>query len=136
MQAHISPRTIRQLRAAEGYLELNMPSHALDELQSIEDAGLFEAPRQYMTGYALKEQDRFEEAIPAFEAAARLMPSPQRRVAWKALSECYRECGNDRLADLAASLSKNATKVKVRLPSIEFFLTKQRETNPTPESRR
>ena len=105
MHANVSPRTIRHMTAAEGYLELNMPRHALHELDGIDDAGLFEAPRQYMIGHALQTLKRYEEAIPAFEAAARTMPSSHRRFAWKALSECYRECGHDKLAEFAESLS-------------------------------
>lgn len=136
MQAQVSFKIIRRMRAAEGYLELNMPEHALEELGAIDDAGLFEAPRLYMTGYALKEQGRFEEAIPVLEAAARLMPSPQRKVAWCALSECYRECGSNRMADLAASLATKCTQVKTSLPGTEFLRMDHRKGSATPESRK
>ena len=117
MQTHQFTKTARTMTRAEGYLQLGMPEQALSELECIEEDGILEAPRQYMIGYARKLRGDFEGAIPAFERAARRMPSPHRRLAWKALSECYRECGSDELADLAASLSVPAAPVSaVKIP--------------------
>ena len=136
MRSNLTPRTIKRLVAAEGYLELNLPKNALEELEGIEDAGPLEAPRQFMMGQALKAQNRFEEAIRSLETAARRMPSPVRRIAWKALSECYRECGNDQLADLAETLAGPAVKnVNVVLPRVEIsFPQREAVSEDAPEA--
>jgi len=123
MRSNISPRAIRKIISAEGYLELELPRLALEELESIDDAGLHEAPRQFMMGRALKAMSRFQEAIRPFELAARQFPPPQRRLAWKELVECYRSCGSTKLADLADLLSKkHVREVQVELRGIELSI--------------
>ena len=126
MRAQISPRTVRRLVAADGYLDLRMPDRALDELDQIEDAGFYEAPRAFLTGRALMELDRHDEAIGPLEQAARLMPSPHRRLAWQALSECYTRTGSEQLAQIAQGLAgpgKTRKSFRVVLPSVEVSIT-------------
>ncbi len=125
MRSNISPKTIRCLVAADGYLDLDMPEQALRELQSIDDAGFYEAPRQFLIGRAMKMQFRFDEAIQPLEKAARKMPSPFRRAAWAELVECYRSLGNEELAQIAETLSRPAdgmTAFKLVLPEIDISL--------------
>lgn len=111
--------------AADGYLDLEMPEHALRELNDIDDAGFYEPPRQFLIGRALKMLDRFEDAIRPLEEAARRMPSPLRRLAWGELTECYRHLGSEELARIAESLagpSDTQTAYRLVLPEtdIEF----------------
>jgi tetratricopeptide (TPR) repeat protein len=125
MRANISPRTIRNIVAADGYIDLNMPEHALAELESIDDAGFYEAPRQFLMGRALKMMDRLDEAIRPLEEAARRMPSPYRKLAWAELTECYRHLGSEELAQIAESLAGSAepeASFKLVLPEVELTL--------------
>ena len=95
-----SPRILRRLLAAEGYLELGMPQHALDELDTVEEAGPFTAPLQFMRGEALRAQERYEDAIKPLQEAAKLIPAPHNKQAWMSLSDCFRHRGQDVLADV------------------------------------
>ena len=105
MLANLNSRVIRRLISAEGYMDLGMPVQALRELESIDNVGVLEAPRQYLMGRALAAQGRYHDAVAPLEFAARQMPSPVKKIAWRALSECYRECGSDQLADVAAQIA-------------------------------
>lgn len=94
-------RTVRQLAAAEGYLELGMPEHALGQLKAVGDAGPYEAIAELLRGEAFKAEARYEDAIQPLHRAAELFPVPYSNRAWLALSECYRESGQRELADAA-----------------------------------
>ena len=126
MRANVSPSTIRHLIAADGYLDLDMPEHALRELENMGDAGLYEPPRQYLMGRALKMMDRLDDAIRPLEEAARHMPAPIRRLAWAELTECYRYLGSEELAQIAESLAGPAAAEegaqKLVLPQVELDL--------------
>lgn len=95
----VSPRILRRLTAAEGYLDLEMPRQALAELDSLDDYGPFEAAMFFLRGQALKAEQRFDEAIAPLQRAAELIPAPHNRAAWISLSECFREQGRVALAD-------------------------------------
>lgn len=125
MRANVSPRTIRNLVAADGYLDLDMPEHALRELNDIDDAGFYEPPRQFLIGRALKMLDRLEEAIRPLEEAARRMPSPYRKLAWGELTECYRHLGSEELAQIAESLAgpgEEMATYRLVMPEVELDL--------------
>lgn len=92
-------KTARRLIAAEGYLDLGMPQRAFEELHAIEDPGIFEAELNYLIGQAFKAQERYEAAIHPLQRAAMLFADPFNRVALLSLSECYRKCHRDDLAD-------------------------------------
>jgi len=94
-------RTIRRLNAAEGYLELGMASHALEELHAINASGPYDAAKNYLLGEALKAQERYAEAVEPLQNAARLAPLPQSQQVWMSLSECLRKSGQDTLAEAA-----------------------------------
>ncbi len=97
----IDAKIVRKLTAADGYLELNMPGQALAELAGIGDAGPLRPAVEFMTGLALKDQHRFEEAIEPLQRAASTIPAPHNRDAWVSLGECFRESGRGDLADVA-----------------------------------
>jgi tetratricopeptide (TPR) repeat protein len=101
MNINVSPKTLRRLTAAEGYLELDLPAYALEELAAIEDSGAFEPLVQYMTGEALKEQKKFADAIEPLQRAAQMIPAPHNRAAWLSLGECFRAGGQLELAEFA-----------------------------------
>ena len=101
-------KVARRILAADGYLDLHMPRHALRELDRIEDAGLFEASVYYLRGCALKASGEFESAIPWLEEAARMIPAPLSRFAWKSLGECYRAQGDSAMAELAQLAAETA----------------------------
>lgn len=97
----INTRVVRKLTAADGYLELGMPAQALTELQSLGDAGPLRPAVEFMTGLALKDQHRFEDAIEPLQKAAIEIPAPHNREAWLSLGECYRKAGSPELAVIA-----------------------------------
>lgn len=94
---------VRRLAAAEGYLELNMPLYAIDELNHVEDPGPFEPIAQLFRGEALQAQEKYAEAIQPLNMAAQMFPKPFNQRAFMALSNCYRHEGQDELADEAAA---------------------------------
>lgn len=124
MRSAVTPKSIRRLVAADGYLELNMPKRALDELYKIEDAGPLEGPRRLLLGIAHKQVGENSEAIPHLETAARVMPKPARRFAWSELKTCYRAVGSDELANLAESLGgENNFELRIALPMAELTIS-------------
>jgi len=94
---------VRRLAAAEGYLELNMPTYALAELSRVKEAGPFEPIAQLFLGEALQAQEKYAEAIQPLNIAAQMFPKPFNQRAFMALSNCYRHEGQDQLADEAAA---------------------------------
>jgi tetratricopeptide (TPR) repeat protein len=99
MTSHFdSQRVVKRLAAAEGYLELGLPQYALSELDSVQEAGPFEAISQLLRGEALQAEERFDEAIPALNRAAELVPAPFNQRALLGLSRCYRAAGHEQLA--------------------------------------
>lgn len=131
MRSAITPKSIRRLVAADGYLELNMPERALDELYKVDDAGPLEGPRQLLMGIAHKRAGEQEEAIPHLEIAARIMPKPARRFAWSELKSCYLAVGSEDLADLADTLGGDRDyELRIALPFSELTIT---STESAPE---
>lgn len=124
MIANFNSRIIRRLVSAEGYMDLGMSVQALEELNTIEDAGVLEAPRQYLIGRAMVAQGRYEDAVAPLEFAARQMPSPVKKIAWRALSECYRECGSDQLAEVADQIAGPPMEhVKLQFPGLDMSVS-------------
>jgi tetratricopeptide (TPR) repeat protein len=104
-------KAARRLLAADGFLDLGMPSHALKELDKIEDPGSLEPSVYFLRGLCLKQMGDYDHAIPWLEEAARLIPSPLSRFAWKSLEECYSAQGNATMAQMmriVADLDRDA----------------------------
>jgi tetratricopeptide (TPR) repeat protein len=116
MNANVTSKTIRRLRAAEGYLELNMPKNALDELESIEEPGPLEAVVEFLKGEALKGQQRYEEAVEPLKRAAELVPAPHNQKAWLSLSECFRQGGKEELAEMVEIMARTQTAAIGQIP--------------------
>jgi hypothetical protein len=118
MSASVSQKTIRRLTAAEGYLALDLPGYALDELTAIGEAGPLEPLVHLMTGEALKGQKRYDDAIEPLKQAAQMIPAPHNQVAWQSLSECFRHEGHDELADVVKMFADTpaAPQLTIELP--------------------
>ncbi len=117
MRTPITPKTIRRLLAADGFLHLGLPGKAADELRKTGHAGPLEGPRRLLLGLALKRAGEPRQAIEHLETAARVMPTPTRSFAWSELADCYRDMENDELADLAETLGGQKTyELQITLP--------------------
>jgi hypothetical protein len=123
MRIQITPKTVRRLLSADGYLDLGMPRQAIQELGLIQDAGVLEGPRELLFGIALKQVGDNPAAIHHLEKAARLMPSPIRRFAWRELEGAYRAVGSEELAGLAHKLAGDGKfELRIQLPNSNQFL--------------
>lgn len=131
MRSTVTPKTIRRLLAADGYLHLELPRQAVAELQKVGNAGSLEGPRQLLLGISLKRAGESVAATEHLEAAARVMPGPVRNFAWSELADCYRESGSEELADFAESLGGEKTyELRIALPFGEISIA---STNATHE---
>lgn len=80
------------LRAAEGYLELEMPSHALEALNRLSPDDLSSnGVALHLQGEALRALGRFGDAIIPLKQAAE--GSPDDFHLWLALGWCYKRIG-------------------------------------------
>lgn len=118
-------RVIRQLAAAEGYLQLNMPMQALEQLDRVEETGPLEGISQLLRGEALSGQSRYDEAIPVLNQAAALFPAPFNQRAFLALGKCYRAIGKDELAAVAETAANPEGlppgEIQLQLIVVPFF---------------
>lgn len=78
----------QSLREAEGYLELNLPEHALTCLERINNPGTFRGQVLYLKGEALRSLGRHADALEPLTAAADLAPSNIH--IWLALGWCLK----------------------------------------------
>ncbi len=123
---------MRRLQAAEGYLELELPHLALEELDGIEAPGPFEIPYCWMTAEALKELGRYDDAITPLRHVARTLPMPISRQAWESLGECLEKSGRsaaasdieqtvkllEKKSEESAGSGDAASNVRIRIPHI------------------
>jgi len=131
MRSTVTPKTIRRLLAADGYLHLELPHQAVVELEKIDNAGALEGPRQLLLGISLKRAGDSAAAAEHLEAAARNMPGPVRNFAWSELAECYRDVGSYELAEFDESLGGEKTyELRIALPFGEISVE---STNATHE---
>lgn len=68
-------RLQRILREVDGYLELGMAQTALDTLARIREPGTFRGQQLFLSGRALRDLERYQEAIEPLEQAAEILPS-------------------------------------------------------------
>lgn len=132
MRIQMTPKIVRRLLSADGYLDLGMPERAIEELARIEDAGPLEGPVQLLHGIALKQTNNNRDAIPHLERAARIMPSPIRRFAWRELVDAYRAVGSEELAEMAQKLGGDGDfQLKIALPFAQMMLNIPNSTKPS-----
>lgn len=84
-------RRERHLEAAEGYLALDMPDHALAELDSIEDPCSCSARVNRLRGEALRRHAKHHEALVAYNKA--LAVDPDDLVVLLGMAWCYKRIG-------------------------------------------
>jgi tetratricopeptide (TPR) repeat protein len=84
------------LRQAEGYLELGMPKHALEVLDRWGPAELPSSRAAYLRGEALRELERWSEAIASLNVAAEGLPEDL--PIFIAQGWCYKRMGRIDLA--------------------------------------
>jgi len=96
----LSSKTVRRLMAADGYLQLGLPTAALAELDRVDSCGPLESARDYLIGQALMADDRHEDALEWLTKAAEAIPAPWNRAAYESLSECFRATGQQDLAEV------------------------------------
>ena len=101
-------RTTRKLTTAEGYLELGLPELALEELKTVEDPGPFIVPHLWITGEALKAQERYDEAIALLRHVANSLPKPASQQVWQSLAECLEESGRQASAEPLTTTSEKS----------------------------
>jgi tetratricopeptide (TPR) repeat protein len=70
----IHDRIKRQLGAAEGFLELNLPARALEILEERADWATMQFEASLLTGEALRSLERYREALKPLELAAKIRP--------------------------------------------------------------
>lgn len=75
MPEHVHDPILRQLDRAEGFLMLDLPERALEILQSRSDWTTMAFEANLLMGEALRQLDRYREAIGPLERAAALRPS-------------------------------------------------------------
>lgn len=83
-------RVLRALLEAEGYLELDLPQRALHALETQDDFGPLAFEGNWLTGEALRNLERHDEAVGPLREAVRLKPDslPARL----ALGWCLKRC--------------------------------------------
>ena len=84
---------MKRLASAEGYLELRMPSEALESLQGIGEPGPLRGAVEMLRGKAFWLQHRYDDAARSLRLAAQSIDAPHDRPAWLALSIYYRNHG-------------------------------------------
>lgn len=106
-------RAVKRLSQAIGYLELGMTQQALACLEGIDDPGPFTAVAEMLRGEAARREDRLDDAARSFEAAARMMPGPDSKSIWLALSTFHRQVGNTDLAIATLAHARGARPPRV-----------------------
>lgn len=117
MSARNRIRLQKLLRESEGYLELNLPQHALDVLARMEEPGTFKGQKHYLTGEAQRALERYPEAIANLEQAADLLPSNVH--VWLALGWCRKRTGR---LDLAIEALERAQEVDPKQAVVHYNL--------------
>ncbi|QDT39176.1 hypothetical protein [Stratiformator vulcanicus] len=101
-------RVLRQVMAADGYLELGMPAQAERELDQLGDCGELQPAVDFLFGQAFQKQSRFIEAIDRLQNAAESISAPFNRGAWAALGECFEAEGQHELAEVALMFAETS----------------------------
>jgi tetratricopeptide (TPR) repeat protein len=95
-------RMMRQLEAARGYLVLNLPTRALEILDSRDDWATMQFEASHLTGETYRVLGRYRDALKPLEIAAALRPGDVEVAV--ALGWCYKR--THRLAQAIDSLAR------------------------------
>jgi Flp pilus assembly protein TadD len=104
-------------REAEGYLELGLPRSCLGALARLGDPTGYDSYTMYLWGEALRELERYDEAIVPLRQATKTDPENTR--VWVALGWCYKRTGR---LDLAIQSLEKALAVDPVEPLLHYNL--------------
>ncbi len=105
----------RRLQAASGYLDLEMPAHALRALDGVADPELTPFEFHYLRGQSLRVAGRFEEALVALSRAREERPTDLDVL--MGLAWCYKRI--DRLSQ-AISMMEEAYRAHPKIPVVLY----------------
>jgi Flp pilus assembly protein TadD len=91
MAGNARVRREKLLEAAEGYLTLEMPDHALRELKAVEDPEKCRLRWNRLRGESLRQKGEFEEALQAYNRA--LAEKPADVEILMGMAWCYKRTG-------------------------------------------
>jgi tetratricopeptide (TPR) repeat protein len=110
-------RRQQMMRRVEGYLELGMPRHALEVLESCIDPQALDGHAVYLRGEALRSLERYAEAVSWLQKAAERMPDEIHVLL--ALGWCHKRTGR---LDLAIEALTQALKIDAGEAIIHYNL--------------
>jgi tetratricopeptide (TPR) repeat protein len=96
LSGHTRIRRQQLLRQAEGYLELGMPAHAIEVLDRWESHDVPSSRAAHLRGEALRELNRYAEAVVSLNLAAEGLPHEVS--IYVALGWCFKRLGRLDLA--------------------------------------
>lgn len=102
MPGNARARRERRLEAARGYLMLDMPAHALRELDAIADPQRCPFPLNQLRGEALRRSGEYDGALAAYREA--LQERPDDLSVLLGVADCYRQ--TDRLPRAVSALQQ------------------------------
>lgn len=111
-------RREKLIAAAEGYLALDLPEKALDSLAAVPDPGQAVYMIAFLEGMALRQLDRYEEALAAFLRAHAVNPANIDLLL--AMAWCYKRV--DRL-DAAIEITEQAYHISPKTALILYNLS-------------
>ena len=114
---HDLVRATKTQREAEGYLELELPQHAIEALSRLGELSELDAHGQFLLGEALRMMERFREALVPLRKAAKA--DPDNVHAYFALGWCYKRTGQ---LDRAITALERALKKSPREPLVHYNL--------------
>jgi len=110
-------RRQRLIAEAEGYLDLNMPEHALASLESLERPAEAEFEVEYLRGLAMRALERHHEALGHLERALAVRADHVGLL--MALAWCYKRTGQ---LPKAITCTEQAYKVEPKEPILLYNL--------------
>jgi tetratricopeptide (TPR) repeat protein len=117
LSVHKRIRRQQLLQQAEGYLELGMPSHAIEVLDRWEPHDVPSSRAAYLRGEALRELKRYAEAVVSLNLAAEGLP--HEIAIYVALGWCFKRLGR---VDLAIEALERGLSVKPDEPILPYNL--------------
>lgn len=120
MRFQLSPKIVRKIVAADGYLDLKMPEQAIEELNQIEFAGEMQPAVDFVMGQALMMAEKYTEATDYLQMAAENIPEPFSQSAWMMLSDCFRKNGQIELAEIVDMFAEESAEMVVQNAYAEF----------------
>lgn len=120
MRFQLTPKIARKIIAADGYLDLQMPKQAIEELHQIEFAGEMQPAVDFVMGQALMMAGEYSKAVDFLQMAAENIPEPFSQSAWSLLSDCFRKNGQSELAEIVEMFAEESAEMVAENAYAEF----------------